>query len=91
MKRRQKVDRSKLPKRPMFMDEMVNRFKGMPAPGQYTPKKLTNPKGSVQMLMDRVNYLDEAIINNKDKIDPCKYNADVNFKPLIPFIEKSCH
>ena len=48
----------------MFMDEMVKRFKGMPAPGQYTPKRLQTAKGSVQMLMDRVNYLDEAIINN---------------------------
>jgi len=61
----------------MFMDEMVNRFKGMPAPGQYTPKRLQNPKGSVAMLMDRVNYLDEAIMNNRDKVDPCKYDADV--------------
>jgi len=52
------------------MCEMVNKFKGMRATRQYTPKKLTNPKGSVQMLIDLVNYLDEAIINNKDKIDP---------------------
>lgn len=79
MKRRQKIDRSNLPKRPMFMDEMVNRFKGMPAPGQYTPKSLSKPKGSVAMLLDRVNYLDEAIMNNSDKVDPCKYNADVNY------------
>jgi hypothetical protein len=64
LKRRQNIDRNNLPKRPMFMDEMVNRFKGMPAPGQYTPKRLQTAKGSVQMLMDRVNYLDEAIINN---------------------------
>jgi len=78
MKRRTNIDRNNLPKRPMFMDEMVNRMKGMPAPGQYTPKRLQTPKGSVQMLMDRVNYLDEAIMNNRDKIDPCKYDADVS-------------
>ena len=79
MKRRTNIDRNNLPKRPMFMDEMVNRMKGMPAPGQYTPKRLQNPKGSVAMLMDRVNYLDEAIMNNRDKVDPCKYDADVRY------------
>lgn len=32
-KRREKVDKDKLPKRPFFMDEMVQRMRHMPAPG----------------------------------------------------------
>jgi hypothetical protein len=32
-KRREKVDPSKLPKRPMFMDDDLRRAKGVPAPG----------------------------------------------------------
>ena len=50
----------------------------MPAPGQYTPKNTKPVKGSVAMLLDRVSYLDEAISNNRDKVDPGKYQPDVS-------------
>jgi hypothetical protein len=32
-KRRQKVDYSKIPKRPFFMDQDLKRTRGLPAPG----------------------------------------------------------
>lgn len=60
-KRREKVDYTKIPKRPMFMDQDMARTKYMPAPGIYTPKKPSKVKGNVAMLMERINYLDEAI------------------------------
>ncbi len=63
-KRREKIDYSKLPKRPMFMDQDLARTKHMPAPGIYTPKKERKVKGNVAMVLDRINYLDEAIRNN---------------------------
>ena len=60
-KRREKVDLEKLPKRPMFMDEDLRRAKAMPAPGQYLPKKLDSATGNIEMKLDRISYLDEAI------------------------------
>jgi len=50
-KRRVKVDRSKIPKRPNFADEAVRDYGYVPAPGQYKPISplQARVKGSVAM------------------------------------------
>ena len=71
--RRSKIDRSKLPKRPMFMDQEIQRGKGVPAPGQYSPKRLKPTIGNVAMKLDRISYLDEAIMNGENSMGPGQY------------------
>lgn len=72
------IDKEKLPKRPFFMDEMVQRMKHFPAPGQYTPAaNAKTVKGNVGMKLDRVSYLDEAIRNKEDIMGPGHYKPKV--------------
>lgn len=51
----------------------MQRTRGLPAPGQYAPKPLKKTLGSVAMRLDRVSYLDQAIIDNKDSQGPGAY------------------
>ncbi len=61
--RSKKIDKEKLPKRPFFMDEDLKRTRGLPSPGQYAPKGLGKILGNIEMKLDRVSFLDEAIID----------------------------
>ena len=76
-KRRQKIDPAKVPKRPNFLDEDLQRAKGYPSPGQYSPKILKSGQGNLEMKIDRLSYLAEAISNNKNSIPPGHYKVKV--------------
>jgi hypothetical protein len=78
LKRRNGIDRTKLPKRPMFMDDDLKRVKGLPAPGQYAPKPLKATIGSVAMVLDRVSFLDDAILNSEGAQGPGQYDPNVS-------------
>ena len=85
--RRQKIDCSKVPKRPFFMDEIVKRNRALPAPGQYEVKKALPIKGNVAMKLDRINFLDEAIRNNEESVAPGKYSPKVSYEELTVYRE----
>lgn len=55
------------------MDQEIQRGKGVPAPGQYSPKRLKPTIGNVAMKLDRISYLDEAIMNGENSMGPGQY------------------
>ncbi len=89
-KRRQKVDYSKIPKRPFFMDQDLKRTRGLPAPGQYAAKTIGPVKGNVAMKIDRINYLDEAIRDKQDNVAPGKYSPKVLNIIVTYSLERFC-
>lgn len=49
----------------------------MPGPGQYGPKPLKAILGNVEMKLDRINFLDEAIRDKQDSVGPGVYKPKV--------------
>lgn len=64
------------------MDDDLKRQKGMPAPGQYTPKLMKTVQGNVAMKLDRVSFLDDAVRDKEEIMGPGHY------KPKRDIIQK---
>ena len=59
------------------MDEDLKRSRGKPGPGHYAPNKDKKVPGHVEMCLDRISFLDEAIRDKIESVGPGFYKPKV--------------